>query len=69
LNDSYDAVADNIVFLEKKQCTALERTQVKHSPKTGPTAKSASADTVIHLPASCIGPQRLLTGNQAIRAI
>ena len=83
LNDSYDGIADNIVFLGSKetQCMALERIQVKDSPKTGPIGKSASAgsadsassagsvQSVIHLPASCIGPQRLLMGNQAIRVI
>lgn len=81
LNDSYDAIADNIVFLEKKQCLALERVRVKDSPKTGPIGKSGSAGSadsagsassarsVIHLPASSISQRRLLRGSQAVSAI
>ena len=51
LNDSYDGVADNIVLLgrEEKQCMALQRIQGKDFPKTGPIAKSVSAE-VIYLP-------------------
>jgi len=70
LNNSYDGIANNIVFLEKQknQCLALQRIQSKDSPKSGPPRKSGSAATVIYLPSNCIGPQRLLMGNRAIRA-
>jgi len=48
LNDSYDGVADNIVLLgrEEKQCMALQRIQGKDLPKTGPIAKSVSAEVI-----------------------
>ena len=46
LNNSYDGIANNIVFLEKqkKQCLALERIQAKDSPKVGPIEKPGGAD-------------------------
>jgi DNA repair exonuclease SbcCD ATPase subunit len=77
LNNSYDGIADNIVFLEKqkKQCVALQRVQVKDSLKTGSTGKSGGAgsadsgDNVIYLPASCISQTRLLMGTHAVSLI
>jgi hypothetical protein len=46
LNNSYDGIANNIVFLEKqkKQCLALERIQAKDSPKVGPIEKPGGAN-------------------------
>jgi DNA repair exonuclease SbcCD ATPase subunit len=51
LNDSYDAIADNIVLLEKKekQCVALQRIEGKDFPKTGLIEKPGSVE-VIYLP-------------------
>jgi flagellar capping protein FliD len=70
LNNSYDGIANNIVFLgnKAKQSMALQRIQVKDSAKTGPIRKSGTAG-VIYLPASCISQKRLLMGNKTISVI
>ena len=59
LNDSYDGIADNIVWLgeKKKQSMALQRIQGKDSPKIGPIGKSGSAEAIC-LPARL--PQKSL---------